>query len=114
MSMGQFLQDLQDLAASTITIAPWASVDKSNQASYNSAVSYIAQISGPVEFFHRESGQKRISTQTVYVFSDAAISARDKLTLPPGYDASVTTPKILQVERKTDELGFCYTVLFLG
>jgi hypothetical protein len=50
----------------------------------------------------------------VYVFSDAAISARDKLTLPAGYDASVTTPKILQVERKTDELGFCYTVLFLG
>ena len=111
--MSLFLDDLVDFAQSTVTISPWASVDKNNQATYGAAVSYVAQVGGPVRFMHRESAQERISSQTVYLFTASSISARDQVTLPSGYDGT-TTPKILQVDRQSDELGFCYTILYLG
>jgi len=114
MTLSQFLGDLVDLAGSTITIEPWASVDAYNQPSYAAVVSYSAQIGGPVKYTHRESAQERISTQTLYVFTADQISARDRLTLPIGYDATVRTPKIDQVDRVTDELGFSHSVLYLG
>ena len=113
MSLGAFLNDLVDLAVGTITISPWLSVDKNNQASYGTAVPYSAQIGGPVKFMHRASAQERISSQTLYVFSADQISARDQVTLPAGYDGT-TTPKIAQVDRQTDELGFCFSVVYLG
>lgn len=114
MSLGQFLDDLVDLAGSTITIEPYASVNADNEATYAAVVSYSAQIGGPVKYMHRESAQERVSSQTIYVFTTDQISARDRLTLPIGYDATVRTPRIQQVDRVTDELGFVYSVLFLG
>ncbi len=114
MSLGAFLNDLVDLTGgSTITWAPWVSVDKNNQASYGAAVTYAAQLGGPVRYMHRESAQERISSQTLYLFTADQLSAKDQVTLPAGYDGT-TTPKIAQIDRVTDELGFCYTTVFLG
>ncbi len=113
MSLGLFLNDLVDLAQGSITVSPWASVDKNNQATYAAAVTYDCQIGGPVRFMHRESAQQMVSGQTLYVLTADQISAKDKITLPAGFDGS-TTPKVLQVDRQSDEQGFCYTVIYLG
>ena len=115
MSVGQFLDDLIDLAAGTTAIfTPVATVDKNNQpATYGTPATYTVQIGGPVKYMHRESAQERTSSQTLYVFTPNSISAKDKVTLPAGYDGT-TTPKIAQVDRQSDELGFCYTVIYLG
>lgn len=113
MSLGQFLDDLVDLAAGSITVAPWVSVDAHNQATYGTPVPYAAQVGGPVKFLHRESAQERVSSQTLYVFTPNQISAKDQITMSAGYDGTVT-PKILQVDRQSDELGFCYSAIYLG
>jgi hypothetical protein len=62
---------------------------------------------------HRESAQERVSSQTLYVFSAAEFSAKDKITMPAGFDGT-TTPKIAQIDRQSDEQGFAYTVFYLG
>ena len=111
--MSQFLNDLVDLAAGEITVAAWVSVDSHNQATYAAAVAYTVQIGGPVRFMHRESAQIRVSSQTLYIFSADQISAKDKITLPAGYDGA-TTPKVAQIDRQSDEQGFCFTVIYLG
>ena len=115
MSLGQFLDDLVDLTAdTTVTFTPVATVDKNNQpATYGTAVAYATQIGGPVKYMHRESAQERTSSQTLYVFTSNSISAKDKVTLPSGYDGT-TSPKIAQVDRVSDELGFNHTVVYLG
>jgi hypothetical protein len=113
MSLGQFLNDLVDLAAGEITVSPYVSVDAHNQATYGAPVTYTVQMGGPVRFMHRESAQMRVSSQTLYIFTPDQISAKDKITLPAGYDGT-TTPKVAQIDRQSDELGFCYTVIYLG
>ena len=115
MSLGQFLDDLVDLAAgTTVTFTPVLTIDKNNQpATYGTPAIYATQIGGPVKFMHRESNQERTSSQTLYVFTPNAIAATDKITMPAGYQGTLN-PKILQVDRKSDELGFCYTTVFLG
>ena len=113
MSLGQFMQDLQDLAPSQIALAGETSVDLHNQSTYGAPVTYSCLIAGPVKFLHRLSGQERVSSQTIYVFSADQLSARAQLTLPPGYDGTLT-PKIAQIDRQTDEQGFAFSVLYLG
>ena len=112
--MGVFLDDLRDLASATITVAPFVSADKNNQASYGTAVSYAAYVAGPVKYAHRLSATERISSQTLYIFSPNAVSAKDQITMPVGYDSSVMTPLVAQVDRVEDELGFCFTVIYFG
>ncbi len=115
MSLGQFLDDLVDLTAGTqVTFTPVLTVDKNNQAAtFGSPASYYTQIGGPVRYQHRESNQELTSSQTLYVFTPNAIAATDKITMPAGYEGTLN-PKIMQVDRKSDELGFCYTTIFLG
>ena len=115
MSLGQFLDDLVDLAAgATVTFTPVATVDKNNQAAtYGAAVAYTTYVAGPVKFMHRESAQEKVSSQTLYVFTPNAIATTDVVTLPSGYQGT-TSPKIAQVDRKRDELGFVYTIVYLG
>lgn len=115
MSLGQFLDDLVDLTAgTTVTFTPVTAVDKNNQpTTLGTPVAYATQIGGPVKYMHRESAQERTSSQTLYVFTPNSISAKDKVTMPAGYDGT-TSPKIAQVDRVSDELGFCYTTIYLG
>lgn len=115
MSLGQFLDDLVDLTAgSEVTFTPVTAVDKNNQpTAYGTPSVYATQVGGPVKYMHRESAQERTSSQTLYVFTPNSISAKDKVTMPAGYDGT-TAPKIAQVDRQSDELGFCYTVVYLG
>jgi hypothetical protein len=113
MSLGLFLNDLVDFAQGSITVNPWVSVDKNNQATYGAAVTYDCQVGGPVKFMHRESAQERVSSQTLYVFTADQLSSKDKITMQAGFDGSLT-PKIAQIDRQSDEQGFCYTVIYLG
>lgn len=115
MSLGQFLDDLVDLTGgTTVTFTPVTAVDKNNQpTTFGSPTAYAVQLGGPVKFMHRESAQEVVSSQTLYVFTPNAISTTDKVTLPAGYNGTVN-PKIAQVDRITDELGFCFTTVYLS
>lgn len=115
MSLGQFLDDLVDLTAgTTVTFTPVTAVDKNNQpTTYGSPVAHATQVGGPVKFMHRESNSEMTSSQTLYVFTPNSISALDKVTMPAGYGGTLN-PKIAQVDRVSDELGFCYTTVYLG
>jgi hypothetical protein len=111
--MSQFLNDLIDLAAGEITVSPWIGVDVHNQATYGAATTYTTQVGGPVKFMHRESAQQRVSSQTLYVFTADQLSAKDKITMQAGFDGTMT-PKVAQIDRQSDEQGFCYSVIYLG
>lgn len=101
-----------DFMPHTVTVAPFSAIDGYGQATYGAAVSYKARIQGPVKFLHQATQQERVSSQTVYVGSTAAISSKDKLTLPSGFD--VTAVKILQVDPVSDENVLMFSVLYCG
>lgn len=115
MSLGQFLDDLVDMTAGTqVTFTPVATVDKNNQAAtFGAPVTYSVQVGGPVKYMHRESATEKTSSQTLYVFTPNSIAATDVVTMPAGYEGT-TNPKIDQVDRVSDELGFCFTTIHLG
>lgn len=111
---GLFFRQLVDLFAQTVTIAAASTgTDAYGKPTYGSATTYQAAIQGPVKFLHAQTNQERVSEMTIYVFSTSTISARDKLTLPAGYDGSATPP-IMQVERLADETGQIGSALYLG
>ena len=66
-----------------------------------------------------DQGTEILSTQTAYLFSNANISTKDRLTLSTGFvgstEAALVTPGILEIGRYPDETGrVLYTALYLG
>lgn len=104
------LDDVEDLFVHTVTIAPYSSVNSYGEASYGTAVSYTAYVEGKQRMIRDSQGQERVSSVTVYLATTAALSPKDKLTLPSGWTPQ--TPAILAVQRVADDRGDHHVVLY--
>lgn len=104
------LDDVEDLFVHTLTIAPYTGVNSYGEATHGTPVSYSAYIEGRMRIIRDSQGQERVSSATCYVATTAAISPKDKLTLPSGWTPQ--TPAILAVQRVADERGDSHVVLY--
>lgn len=101
---------LLSLMVHTITISPYQSQNQYGESVFGSAVSYTARVQGKMRMVRDSLGVERVSTVTCYVATTAAISPKDKLTLPSGFLPA--TPPILAVERQADEHGDHHVVIY--
>ncbi len=75
---------LKTMCKSTVTIAPWTGQDVYGQASYGTAVSYAAHISGKARMVRNTLGQEVVSSVHVVLSTAPSISTKDRITLPSG------------------------------
>lgn len=104
------LQSLISMMAHTISLAPYTGQNAYGEASYGAAVNYTARVQGKMKMVRDFAGVERVSTVTCYVATTAAISPKDKLTLPGSFVP--TSPPILAVERQADERGDHHIVIY--
>ena len=94
----------------TITVAPYSSDDRYGAPTFGTAVSYTALVQQKVRQVRNLAGEERVSMVTVYVNTTAAITPKDRLTLPAGFTPQ--TPPIISVARQSDESGLHHTVIY--
>lgn len=104
------LQSLISLMAHTIQVAPYVSQNAYGEPTYSADVAYTARVQGKMRMVRDSQGVERVSTVTCYVATTAAISPKDKLTLPASFIP--VSPPILAVERQSDEHGDHHVVIY--
>ena len=102
--------ELIALLPHTITVTPYSSQNRYGEPTYGAAQSYKALVQQKVRQVRDLAGEERVSMVTVYVNTTAAITPRDKLTLPSGFTPQ--TPPIIQVARQSDEVGLHHCVIY--
>jgi hypothetical protein len=105
-----FEDDFTEFFAHVVNIAPYASQDGYGAAAYGTGIDYPARIVNTVKMIRAADGQERVSNTSIWIGTDAAISPKDKLTLPSAF--SPQTPPILRVDRVTDDEGIHHTKLY--
>jgi hypothetical protein len=103
----------------TATVAPRSGQDGYAEPTYGAAVSYRCRLVGKRKLVLTAEGRQVVSTQTLYLMSDAAIDPESQVTLSTGDVGSTErhaiNPPILGVGRyPADDGGFHHTVLFLA
>jgi len=109
----------------TVTVEPFTSVDRNNEASFGAPVSFRARIVGKVISLRRS--EKEDSTPIFDVFlggivqgavvipvGNILLTTNDRLTLPPNQGWVDETPIIFAVARATDEEGHHHIKLQCG
>mgnify|MGYP001571170067 CR=1 FL=1 len=111
------VSDWHDLMRQTVSVAPFSSVDGYGKTSYGAAVTYSARVSGRRRMVRDAEGREVVSSQTVYLLSNTAVSPKVKITLSTG-DAGSTevaalSPEILAVGRFPDGESIHHTEIYL-
>ena len=101
---------LLSMMVHTVTLAPYISQNAYGEATWGTPVSYTARVQGKMRMVRDSLGVERVSTVTCYLATTAAISPKDKLTLPSGFLPA--SPPILAVERQADEHGDHHIVIY--
>ncbi len=96
----------------TVIVEGCSTMDSYGNKTYQSCTSYRAAIQGPTKFLFRDTNSERVSSQTVYIGSAAAITTQDRITLPTPFE--IAQPPILQVQRESDQRGAMFTKVLLG
>lgn len=113
------LRDFGSLLRQVIKVAPFTGRDGYGNPTYGTDVVYRGRLVGRRRLVRNDQGEQVVSTQTVYLGSNANLSTKDKVTLTTGdagsTEAALLTPPILEVGRYPDETGrFYHVALFLG
>lgn len=103
--------ELVALMPHTVTVEAYASQDRYGKPAYGAAASYKAMVEQKVRQVRNLAGEEAVSTTTVYLDAVAAITPRDRVTLPAAF--SPRTPPIINVSRFSDENGLHHTELYL-
>ncbi len=107
----------QDLMRQTVSVAPFSSVDAYGKTTYGAAATYRARVTGKTRMVRDAQGREVVSSKTVYLLSNAAISPKDRITLSTGdagsTEAAVLSPEILTVGRFPDGRSYHHTELYL-
>ena len=78
---------------------------------YGTDVEYAAQIEQKARMVRDDQGRQVVSSTTVYLATTTEIKPDARVTLPSGF--TPRSPKIVTVERPSDEAGVSHTVLRL-
>lgn len=105
------------MMSSTVTVAPRTGQDGYGKPEYGAAATYRAHISRKRTLVRDAAGEQVESGQAVHLMTTAPILPTSLLTLSTG-DAGSTSPglvnpKILAVERRSDQAGPHHVVLYL-
>lgn len=110
--MGRDLAILRSMMSHRVIVQMCSTTNNYGELTYQTCATYPAAIQGPSKFLHAETQQERVSRQTVYVATTAAITTKDSITLPSGFE--VTGGPILDVSRVSDDRGFHHVKVMLG
>lgn len=99
---------------STVTIAPFSSLDAGGAASYGTAVSYPAWVERTTTLVKDQTGREVLSTTQLYLAPSSGslpgVTVKDRVTLDDG-----TVPTVLAVEKlPTDAVELDHEVVFCG
>lgn len=103
------ISDFADLFASTITHSAFASRDEYGMVTYGSPATYNARIINKPKTVSGKDEQEIVSNTQVWIEGNPNIDTDDQIELPDG-----STPRILTVERISDESGWHHTKVYLG
>lgn len=92
-----------DFMTDTVLIEPFTGTNSYGTPSYAPSIAYPCRVDGGTKIVVDEKGQERVSHATIYIAGLPVIGANDRLQLPAGFLPQ--QPKILAVNRFTDEVG---------
>jgi hypothetical protein len=93
----------------SVTVEPFSSVDDYGAYSYGAAVTYQARVQGRNRMVRSVTGEEVLSTVQVYL-PHATITPKDRITLPATFQP--TQPKVLDVQKVSDESGQHHIVVY--
>lgn len=99
--------ELLDLMVDSISVAPFSTRNGYGEPSFGTATILPARIERTNRKVYGADGTERIATTRIFVPAGTPIDERDRLTLPDG-----RTPRILSVERGSDERGEHHQVVY--
>ena len=101
---------LKQLFVVTVTIYPFVSEDEAGKPTYGTAASYPAKIERQERITRDNDMQTIRSRRLIYLYTqNTAISTKDRLVLPAGYEP--LEPKIMDVRVVQDQFGVHHIVL---
>lgn len=118
----QLVGDLISLAADTVTVEPFVSVNEYGVVTYGSPTSYRCRVLGRSKIVLDPDGQERLSGATVVFFGEYGLSVFDRYTLPQRFSADpndpsnliARQPRALSIDRETDENGAHHTTVYFS
>lgn len=90
-----------------VIVERWTGQDAYAKPSYAAPVTIMGQVSGVAQLVRSVNGQEVASNTTIILPGDAAVTVKDRLTLPDG-----THPTILSVNTAPDAAGNLTTQLY--
>lgn len=107
--MAEFGNDFRDMMSDTITFKKSTSVDKYGKRTMGAASSpIICRVLTKPTMVRTEAGEEKVSSTTVWLDGVYGVEPEDEVTLPNG-----KKPKVMTVERYTDETGPAYEKVML-
>lgn len=111
------VSEWRDLMRQTVSVAPFSSMDGYGKPTYGPAKTYRARVTGKRRMVRDAEGREVVSSQTVYLASNAAIGPKDRITLSTGdagsTDPAALSPEILAVGRFPDGRLMHHTEIYL-
>jgi hypothetical protein len=101
---------LSDLMVESITIANVSTIDSYAKHSYASPTTVTkCRVQTGAHKVTDQDGQEIVATGKVYIASSPTVTPASKITLPDG-----SVPRVLTVDRFTDERGSHHTCIHYG
>lgn len=111
------IRRFRHLMASTVQIAPRASLDEYGKPTYGTAISYSAHLSRQPKMVRTPEMQDVLSTQSIYLDGHPPVLETAQVTLSTGDVGSTETvllqPLIRSVDRRFDQGGAHHTVVYI-
>ena len=108
--MTTFADQFQDMMPHSVGFKPLVSLNAYGAPTYGTLANYRARITQKVHKIIDDQGHEVISMTKLILNTDAQITAEHQVILPAGY--SPQSPRILKVDRISDEAGLCYTRVY--
>lgn len=103
------LDDLKPLFSDTVTVSTVTGRNVYGEEIFGPATPYPARVTYRAREFRTVTGDYAIARGEVWIAADIALALSDRVTLPDG-----TAPRILTVERQSDETGAGHTKVIFG
>lgn len=94
------VDDFLDMMPRTVTIEPFLGRDQYTKPTYGAGVDYKARLQDRFQMVRNAEGEQVVARGIAYIACTAAVSVKDRITLPDG-----SQPIILSADNEDDETG---------
>lgn len=106
-----FVDEFTGMMPHTVSVAPASAVNVAGEKSWGADVDYTAMVEQKSRMVRDATGREVMSSASVYLATQADVKADARVTLPTGF--TPRQPKIIAVDRPSDEDGVTHVVLRL-